>query len=254
MIELSRRLQAVADLVTPGSRLADVGCDHGYLSIYLVQSGKVPRSIAMDVNRGPLLRAQEHIRQYGLEEYIETRLSDGLTRLKAGEADTLVLAGMGGPLMEKILEEGREALAGMGEMILQPQSEIPAFRRYLQEQGYCIAGEDMVWEEGKYYPIMWAVPGKMHWERAIDFRYGRHLLEAGHPVLMQYLQEEEQGLRSLEEHLQRAADAQGGSPRARERLKQIREELAEVEEAKAYEKRGGNHKSPGAALAQESGL
>ena len=73
MIELSRRLQAVADLVTPGSRLADVGCDHGYLSIYLVQSKKVPHSIAMDVNRGPLLRAQEHICQYGLEEYIETR-------------------------------------------------------------------------------------------------------------------------------------------------------------------------------------
>lgn len=236
MIELSRRLQAVADLVTPGSRLADVGCDHGYLSIYLVQSKKVPHSIAMDVNRGPLLRAQEHICQYGLEEYIETRLSDGLACLSAGEADTLVLAGMGGPLMEKIMEEGREVLAGMREMILQPQSEIPAFRRYLQKQGYCIVQEDMVREEGKYYPIMRAVPGKMCWERNVEFRYGKYLLDARHPVLQQYLQEEEQSLRDLEQHLQKAAGNGEKSFRAQERLTQIREELAELEEAKAYER------------------
>ena len=74
-------------LVTEGNRLVDVGCDHGYLPVYLIQQKKIPSAIAMDVRKGPLSRAQEHIRQYGLEEYIQTRLSDGLEGLKAGEGD-----------------------------------------------------------------------------------------------------------------------------------------------------------------------
>ena len=97
-MQLSLRLSAIADLVTEGNRLVDVGCDHGYLPVYLIQQKKIPSAIAMDVRKGPLSRAQEHIRQYGLEEYIQTRLSDGLEGLKAGEGDTLVIAG-------KILEK-----------------------------------------------------------------------------------------------------------------------------------------------------
>ena len=74
-MQLSLRLSAIADLVTEGNRLVDVGCDHGYLPVYLIQQKKIPSAIAMDVRKGPLSRAQEHIRQYGLEEYIQTRLS-----------------------------------------------------------------------------------------------------------------------------------------------------------------------------------
>ena len=111
------------------------------------------------MNRGPLERAQEHIRRLHLGEYIETRLSDGLSALAPGEADSMAAAGMGGPLMQRILEEGREALSGMKELILQPQSEISAFRRWLLQNGYRIAAENMVLEEGKYYVVMRAVPG-----------------------------------------------------------------------------------------------
>ena len=85
-----------------------MGCDHGWVSVYLVQQGISPRVLAMDVRRGPLSRAQQHIRQRGLEAYIETRLSDGVAALEAGEADTVLCAGMGGRLMQRILEEGRE--------------------------------------------------------------------------------------------------------------------------------------------------
>ena len=95
------RLRAIAGMVTKGNRLADVGCDHGYLSIWLVSEKTVPSAIAMDVRPGPLSRARENITRYGLEDYIETRLSDGLAKLEPGEGDTLVIAGMGGPLMEK---------------------------------------------------------------------------------------------------------------------------------------------------------
>ena len=101
-MQLSLRLTAIAEMVTEGNRLVDVGCDHGYLPVYLVQNKKIPTAIAMDVRKGPLSRAEEHIAQYGLLDYIETRLSDGLEALKSGEGDTLVIAGMGGPLMERI--------------------------------------------------------------------------------------------------------------------------------------------------------
>ena len=107
-MQLSLRLSAIAGLVTRGNRLVDVGCDHGYLPVSLYLDGKIPGAIAMDVRKGPLSRAQEHISQYGLDAYIETRLSDGLEALKPGEGDTLVIAGMGGPLMERILTDGAE--------------------------------------------------------------------------------------------------------------------------------------------------
>ena len=101
-MQLSLRLSAIADLVTEGNRLVDVGCDHGYLPVYLIFEKKIPQAIAADVGKGPLSRAREHIHQYGLDNYIETRLSDGLKEIGKEEGDTLVIAGMGGPLMEKI--------------------------------------------------------------------------------------------------------------------------------------------------------
>ena len=107
-MELSKRLQAVAGLVTAGSRLADIGTDHAYIPIYLARSGKIPEAVAMDVNRGPLERAEENIRAYELEDRIKTRLSDGFSALEQGEADSAVIAGMGGGLMSRILKEGED--------------------------------------------------------------------------------------------------------------------------------------------------
>ena len=147
-MELSKRLTAVAALVTPGSRLADVGTDHGYIPIWLVKNGRIPCAVAMDVNKGPLLRAEENIREEGLEEKIETRLSDGLKKLCPGEADAAVIAGMGGALTIYILEAASRVLPGMKELILQPQSEIAKVRRWLEDQGWQIAEEDMVEEDG----------------------------------------------------------------------------------------------------------
>ena len=153
-MQLSLRLSAIADMVTKGNRLVDVGCDHGYLPVYLIQEKKIPSAIAMDVRKGPLSRAQEHIRQYGLEKYIQTRLSDGLAALHAGEGDTLVIAGMGGPLMERILTDGKSVRDSFSELILQPQSDVPHFRRFIQREGWKIVQEKIVEEEGKFYPMM----------------------------------------------------------------------------------------------------
>ena len=134
-MELSKRLASVVSLVREGALVADVGTDHGYVPIYLAQTGVSRHIIAMDVNPGPLMRASEHIGEHGLGDMIETRLSDGLKGLKEGEADTMIAAGMGGGLVIRILRESSEIVRGIQEFILQPQSEIHKVRDYLNRTG-----------------------------------------------------------------------------------------------------------------------
>lgn len=249
-VELSARMQALADMVTKGRVVCDVGCDHGFVSIYLVQQGIAPKVYAMDVRTGPLERAKEHIIEYGLEAYIETRISDGLTNLQVGEAECMVCAGMGGPLMMRILTEGREKACSMKELILQPQSELALFRRFLRKEGYKITQENMIYEDGKYYPMMKVVPAEVlkqvgevphnqgqdtdhNAEEIQDVElwdvYGELLLKEKHPVLKQYLEHSENYISELLEHL----SIQGGA-RARERVAQIQEELRMIQRAQAY--------------------
>ena len=149
-MELSKRLQAVASLVSDGYRLADIGTDHAFIPISLTESGRIPGAVAMDVNRGPLLRAQANIREHGQEKRIGIRISDGFAVLKQGEVDSAVIAGMGGPLMIRILKDGESVVRSLKECILQPQSEIEKVRAFLLEEGFFFLEEDMVEEEGKY--------------------------------------------------------------------------------------------------------
>ena len=159
-MELSDRLLSVAKLVLPAKTLADVGCDHGYLSVYLINEKKCEHVIAMDVRKGPLARAEQTIRTYGMEPYIELRLSDGLKKLDFGEADGYVCAGMGGRLALQIMWQDRFKVAAMKQVILQPQSELWLVRRMLKKWGCVIAEERMVCDEGKFYPMMRMIPGE----------------------------------------------------------------------------------------------
>lgn len=231
-IVLSKRLKSLAEMVTKGNRVADVGCDHGFVSIYLIQQGISPKVLAMDVRPGPLARAKEHIAEYGLGEYIETRLSDGLLELRTGEADALVCAGMGGPLMMKILTDSRDKAIELKELILQPQSELPEFRRFLQTQGYETLEENILCEEGKYYFLF-----RVHYTGAVSqdaekeadrlyFKYGKLLLEQRHPVLREYLEYSLQVTKQIKESL-----SGQDKERARIRLAQVEQELADLEAA-----------------------
>ena len=112
-MELSRRLYAVASLVTEGASVADIGTDHGYIPIYLMQNEIVSKAIAMDINGGPLERARMHIVGHGLKGKIETRLSNGLEALAPGEVYTMIAAGMGGCLIIRILEECMEVVKSL---------------------------------------------------------------------------------------------------------------------------------------------
>ena len=153
-VALSERLRTVAGMVTKGNRVCDVGCDHGFVPIYLVQQGISPRVLAMDLREGPLRAAREHVAAYGLEGQIESRLSDGLHNYNIGEADTLICAGMGGGLMQRILETEREKTDSFQELILQPQSETWRFRRFLREGGFGILDEEILKEDGKFYQVI----------------------------------------------------------------------------------------------------
>lgn len=193
MINLSKRLQAVADLVTSAECIADVGCDHGYIPIYLVEQGICKKAIAMDINRGPLQRAREHIEEHKLGAYIETRLSDGVQALEKGEVQEIVIAGMGGATMQGILEEGAGILEPDTLLVLQPQSELGEFRSYLVSRNFSILAEDMVYEGGKYYPMMKVqkqntISGPHDGYSETELRYGPLLLARRHPVLKEFLQ------------------------------------------------------------------
>ena len=228
-MQLSKRLEAIASMVTPGNRLVDVGCDHGYLPIALVRRQIIPSAIAMDVRSGPLGRAKENIEAYGLNPYIETRLSDGLEALQPGEGDTLSVAGMGGPLIERILSRNVEVSESFQELILQPQSEIGNFRRYLVECGFTVSQEDMVWEDGKFYPIIKAVFKKTaHKDRYtdIEFYYGKRLLESRHPVLYSYLEKELEKVQQIARRLQASSTVN-----AKKRLREILKEKQRIEAA-----------------------
>ena len=217
-VVLSRRLQMVAAMVTVGSRVCDVGCDHGFVPVYLIKQGISPTVLAMDVKNGPLRAAREHIAEHGLENVIETRLSDGLHNYNVGESDTLICAGMGGRLMRRILSDDSEKTESFRELVLQPQSEIKQFRAWLREQGYRITEENMIEEDGKFYPMMrvemggdigcgelreyMAEMGRTAKNSKCDFmdymklcklvdRYGFHLLQRKDKTLVAYLKREE---------------------------------------------------------------
>lgn len=226
-MQLSKRMKAVADLAGMGDCLADVGTDHGYIPIYLLEEGRFQRGIAMDVHEGPLLRARENIQSHGLSDRISCRLGDGLERLGKGEADTVVIAGMGGSLIIRILTEGAEVLKEVSRLVLQPQSEIAKVRDFLQEQGYQIEKEHMVLDEGKYYQAMRIGHGRMEKLLPEEAKYGPFLLKENDSCLKEYLNREEQKFREILESLQ-----DGGNEKTKKRMEELNVELLLIEKAK----------------------
>lgn len=246
-VVLSKRLQMLGNMVTADSRVADVGCDHGFLSIWLVQAGVSSRVLAMDVRKGPLEAAKKHIEDCGLGDYIETRLSDGLQNFEAGEADTLICAGMGGRLMERILTGSMEKARSLRELILQPQSELLEFRAFLRREGFEVIQENAVCEEGKYYFSMKVCPRAVEEacakkekqgpqtaeaasrERRVCDRFGEQLIQQKNPALLKYLLLRREKLAELAEVL-----SAGRTERQRARRDDIFLELSDVEYALRY--------------------
>lgn len=204
-IELSLRMKAVADMVIPGSRVCDIGCDHAFVSIYLVANGIADRVIASDVRTGPCAIARDNISRWGMSDRIDLRLGDGLGTVDPGEADSVIIAGMGGMLITDILEAGKAVVERAGQLVLQPQSELEHVRRYIYENGWNISDEKMLVDAGKYYVVMNVdvsknkdseifvgaekdESGHNQDMQEIYFKYGYHLLNSHSTVLRAYLE------------------------------------------------------------------
>lgn len=219
VVKLSKRLTAITEFVSKEAKVADIGCDHGFVSIYLVQTGIASCVIASDVNEGPLLRAKEHVSEYGLEEQIELRLADGMNALTAeDQIDCAVIAGMGGRMMIHILTDALSRSLIIKELVLQPQSEWQELRIFLKKQGYEIIFENMILEDGKFYPVMKVAfrqsdfsqisscesceinkseininefdKEEFNLAEQTEYAYGPCLLRDKHPVLKAYIEKE----------------------------------------------------------------
>ncbi|SET25486.1 tRNA (adenine(22)-N(1))-methyltransferase [[Clostridium] polysaccharolyticum] len=228
-MQLSDRLFAIASEVPENKAIADVGCDHAYTSIYLAEHKKPTHIIAMDVRTGPLDKAKENIRASGLEKMIETRLSDGLKAVEKGEINTVVISGMGGALIKKILSEGKEPLESVETLILQPQTEKAELRKYLHSIGMKIKKEVMLIEDGKYYTIAVAERGEEKQPyKEVEYAFGRYLLNEKNDILYQFLQKESEKIQSILENLELYRE------KNEQRISELREQQRLIEEGLNY--------------------
>ena len=195
MPKLSNRMKCIADMVTPGKRVADIGCDHAFISIYLAKEGISLGGLAMDIAAGPLENAKNNIEMYGVADKVKTRISNGMDALEQGECDAAIISGMGGPLIIDILNRGILKLSEGYELILSPQSEIEEVRHFLRTSGFQIVDEEMMIEDGKYYNIIKTVflgnaTDDLEENTNILYdRYGKLLIQKKSPVLLRYSEE-----------------------------------------------------------------
>ena len=187
---ISKRLELVASFVPQGAILLDVGSDHAYLPIELVERGKIESAIAGEVVEGPYQSAVKNVEAHGLKEKIQVRLANGLAAFEeVDKVSVITIAGMGGRLIAKILEEGLDKLANVERLILQPNNREDDLRIWLQENGFQVVAESILEEAGKFYEILVVEAGQMKLS-ASDVRFGPFLSKEVSPVFVQKWQKE----------------------------------------------------------------
>ena len=187
---ISKRLELVASFVPQGAILLDVGSDHAYLPIELVERGKIKSAIAGEVVEGPYQSAVKNVEVHGLKEKIQVRLANGLASFEeTDQVSVITIAGMGGRLIARILEEGLDKLANVERLILQPNNREDDLRIWLQENGFQIVAESILEEAGKFYEILVVEAGQMRLS-ASDVRFGPFLSKEISPVFVQKWQKE----------------------------------------------------------------
>lgn len=222
-MKLSERLTRVAANVTYHGVVADVGCDHGFTSIHLIQTKQAVRAIAMDVNKGPLERAKEHILSHGLEEQITVSLSDGLEKLEPNQADTILISGMGGLLICRILTQHSTVTKSAKELVLSPQSDVAAVRRCIHELGFLISHEEMVYDQGKYYVIIRAVPGEEQYLSEQEYIYGKQLIDSKDAVFIRFMEEENRRIEKVLKHMEKGRLSLQGTEQKKKLIKEQKE-------------------------------
>lgn len=170
---LTPRLLAAAKAAGCGARVVDVGCDHAYVPLYLVLSGRYKTAAACDVRQGPLLRAQKNIKCFSAEDKIDVCLSDGLKQVNLDGVDTVIICGMGGLLIAEILAGAN--VSGVKKFVLQPMTAQAELRRFLQQNGFCIQNETIVSEGLKFYTVLTVVHGKEAYFNETLYHTGKNM-------------------------------------------------------------------------------
>lgn len=209
-IRLEGRLKAIADNVPVCGTVVDIGSDHAFLPIYLVKKGICAKAIATDVRKGPLNAAHRNISEYGLADVIETRLGYGLRPLKDDEAETIIIAGMGGVLISDILKDAMNQALRIGKIIIQPMYATEYLREWLQGNGFEIYDEDLAEEGNKLYNIIAARPSEVHAKASgTENVLGRALIAKKHPLLKKYIQKQIKIYSKIAEGLGKARNLSG---------------------------------------------
>ena len=187
---ISKRLELVASFVPQESVLLDVGSDHAYLPIELVERGQIEAAIAGEVVEGPYQSAVKNVESHGLKEKIQVRLANGLAAFEEeDQVSVITIAGMGGRLIATILEEGLDKLSGVKRLILQPNNREDDLRIWLQDHDFRIVAESILEEAGKFYEILVVEAGQMKLS-ASDVRFGPFLSKEVSSVFVQKWQKE----------------------------------------------------------------
>lgn len=222
---VNKRLLALAEYILPGEIIADIGTDHAYLPVYLVQSGKITRALACDIHEKPLDVARKNVIDNKLEANIELRLGDGLKTLKPGEAEVAVAAGMGGGTIKKILEDSPRVLNTLKRLILQPMGEEADLRRWLLCNGWRLVDENLIFENGHIYTIIIAEQGSEQLYDDVVLEVGPRLIEKKHPLLPELLKKLIKKYKLAVRGLMKSS-----RPDARIKLERLRKHLSRLEE------------------------
>lgn len=189
ILDLKGRLKLISDKIPVCNVVADIGTDHAYLPIYLIQNGRCQRSIASDVKPGPVQVANRNIVKYKLSDKIETRMGSGLDTLELNEADAVIIAGMGGTLLAELLEAGAQKASSANVLVLQPMNDLDVVRKWLYDHCFEIFDEELSSEGNKIYCVISArSTGQNKSYKDFELHVGECLLKKQDPLLLPYCQ------------------------------------------------------------------
>lgn len=225
-MKLGNRLQSIVSMIEKGSTVVDIGTDHAYLPIYLINEGLAERVIATEVLPGPFERARENIEKSGLENFINLRMGSGFKPIKPREGDIAVVAGMGGTTIAKIIDESKEIADSFKKLILQPMQNQAKLREYLLTTGYQIIDENVAIEDNRFYEIIVAKKGIFKAFDEIDVLVGPVLRNKKTSVISEYINHRIEIIQKIIQRL-KATDSKTGKAALEEYRKQM-EALKEV--------------------------
>jgi tRNA (adenine22-N1)-methyltransferase len=223
-VELGARLQAIANQIGPYQSLADIGTDHAFLPVWLIQNGKIMAAVAGDIQTGPLEAAKRTVREAAIGNKVEVRLGDGLRVVSPGEVEVAVVAGMGGSTIRQILQSSPEVVRVLRRIVCQPMTGAAGLREWLLTNGWIIVAEDLVREDDRLYEIIVAEPGSAETMDALLLEIGPQLWRNRHPLLSEHL------IRLQRQYLYRAtAMGKSRSDKVSRDRQEILSKIAELE-------------------------